>query len=376
MPLDPSIIMRGTELQMAQAAQRDAQIANFFDKLTARREKAEAEKKKLESDYEGSAYRVAQALSTGKTPDPDDLARAKAWDAIRRTENAIDPVTGNMYQKDRSIFDVVSGGNQGIEYPAIDVTDQILGGAGASTPFVPPQSMSSSVPQELPNVFDNLTEPTNYGDEELLPQVKAPLPTGNRKLDQSMLEKSAGANIDIQKKRIEDKTSPLNESQGKAATFADRMMQANEVFENPDVVKAQQSWKNRAISEVPIFSASAEKKFTTGDYKKATQAERNFINAVLRRESGAVISQQEFDNAREQYFPQPEDPEDVLEQKRQNRQTVIEGFIRDAGPAYSPKQNMRDKYKKINPAGISHPDPAKNQRLEELRRKQQEGTLQ
>lgn len=54
------------------------------------------------------------------------------------------------------------------------------------------------------------------------------------------------------------------------------------------------------------------------------QAQRNFINAVLRRESGAVISPDEFSNARQQYFPQPGDGPDVIANKARNRQVVIE----------------------------------------------------
>ncbi len=43
----------------------------------------------------------------------------------------------------------------------------------------------------------------------------------------------------------------------------------------------------------------------TGDRQAFDQAGRNFINAVLRQESGAVISDTEFDNAYKQYIPQP-----------------------------------------------------------------------
>jgi hypothetical protein len=35
------------------------------------------------------------------------------------------------------------------------------------------------------------------------------------------------------------------------------------------------------------------------------QAEQNFINAILRKESGAAISPSEYKNAEKQYFPQP-----------------------------------------------------------------------
>jgi hypothetical protein len=61
------------------------------------------------------------------------------------------------------------------------------------------------------------------------------------------------------------------------------------------------------------------------------QAERNFINATLRKESGATISPTEFDNAQKQYLPQPGDSETVLEQKRQNRITALKGISAATG---------------------------------------------
>lgn len=66
--------------------------------------------------------------------------------------------------------------------------------------------------------------------------------------------------------------------------------------------------------------------------QQAQQAQQNFVNAVLRQESGAAINSSEFDNARKQYFPQPGDSQEVITQKRRNRELVISGFARQAGP--------------------------------------------
>jgi hypothetical protein len=64
---------------------------------------------------------------------------------------------------------------------------------------------------------------------------------------------------------------------------------------------------------------------------KVEQAQRDFINAVLRQESGASIGSSEFDSAKRQYFPQPGDTPEVIAQKRANRELVIKGFARQAG---------------------------------------------
>ena len=64
--------------------------------------------------------------------------------------------------------------------------------------------------------------------------------------------------------------------------------------------------------------------FKSDKFKQIEQAQRDFINAVLRRESGAVIGEQEFENARLQYFPQPGDTPKVVEQKQKNREMQFE----------------------------------------------------
>lgn len=66
-------------------------------------------------------------------------------------------------------------------------------------------------------------------------------------------------------------------------------------------------------ANVPYF-------FKSDKYKQILQAQRDFINAALRRESGAAIAESEFENARLQYFPQPGDTEAVVKQKQKNRE--------------------------------------------------------
>ena len=60
--------------------------------------------------------------------------------------------------------------------------------------------------------------------------------------------------------------------------------------------------------------------------QRVEQAQRDFINAILRRESGAAIAESEFSNARKQYFPQAGDSKAVIEQKARNRQLAIDGI--------------------------------------------------
>lgn len=69
----------------------------------------------------------------------------------------------------------------------------------------------------------------------------------------------------------------------------------------------------------------------TPEYQRYDQAKRDMINAILRRESGAVIADSEFANAERQYFPQPGDSPEVIAQKRQNRENAIAGMAVGSG---------------------------------------------
>lgn len=118
----------------------------------------------------------------------------------------------------------------------------------------------------------------------------------------------------------------MNVDQAKAAGFADRIFEANPMFEQGAI-----PFEASMVSQLPLGVGNYA---LTPQQQSFLQAERNFINAVLRRESGAVISDEEFKNARQQYIPQPGDSPQVIAQKKRNRETVLNSLARDAGPSY------------------------------------------
>lgn len=123
----------------------------------------------------------------------------------------------------------------------------------------------------------------------------------------------------------------MNEAQSKDALYANRMLASERVLRG--VESAGQSWWERAKAGVANATGY---NVNSPQYQKFDQAQRDFINATLRRESGAVISPSEFDNANKQYFPQPGDSPDVLKQKRANRMEAIKGIGAGAGKGYNP----------------------------------------
>jgi hypothetical protein len=92
-----------------------------------------------------------------------------------------------------------------------------------------------------------------------------------------------------------------------------------------------------SMESTPLVGGAAgyvANKALSTEGQQAEQSQRDFLNAVLRRESGAVISQPEFDNGKKQYFPQPGDDPKTIEQKARNRQIAVEGILAEVPTAY------------------------------------------
>lgn len=119
----------------------------------------------------------------------------------------------------------------------------------------------------------------------------------------------------------------LNVEQGKNTGFLLRAQDSNRKitqFEN----EGTSTW-NKAMGALP---GGLGNHAISSEAQQLGQAKRDFINAVLRQESGAVISPEEFANAEQQYFPQPGDGPEVIAQKRANRENAIAGFRIRSGP--------------------------------------------
>tara|TARA_R110000823_G_scaffold3165_2_gene12370 strand:+ start:487 stop:1959 length:1473 start_codon:yes stop_codon:yes gene_type:complete len=119
-------------------------------------------------------------------------------------------------------------------------------------------------------------------------------------------------------------TPKLTEGQGKATGFYARSGEANQILSELEQEGTQ--LRNALAGALPF-----------GNYMQTTQgqqyeqAQRNFVNAILRQESGAAIGPAEFDSAKLQYFPQPGDLSEVVAQKKANRETAVNALRIAAG---------------------------------------------
>ncbi len=136
----------------------------------------------------------------------------------------------------------------------------------------------------------------------------------------------------------------LDQSESGATVYAGRMRQAQN---NLRLVEREGTdFMQKIFSNIPF----AGNYLTSPEFKLYNQARSNFVNAVLRRESGAVIADSEFENANLQYFPQPGDTQQVIEQKRNNRELAISLIEAGAGEgAGYARQEVLKMQQKINP---------------------------
>lgn len=140
--------------------------------------------------------------------------------------------------------------------------------------------------------------------------------------------------------RINPDKMKLSDGQKKSMIYSGRMKQAQDVINS--VERAGTSLYDSLVNNIPL----AGNYLTSPEYKVYSQAKTNFINAVLRDESGAAIGQSEFDAAERQYFPQAGDTDAVIEQKRQNRELAIRLMSAAAGMGGSyAKQQLDEMYK-------------------------------
>lgn len=132
---------------------------------------------------------------------------------------------------------------------------------------------------------------------------------------------------------------PLNDVQAKALLFGSRMQEADKILtglESAGVLRpgAIKQTAEAAAGFVPFIGdkvsdavGSATNWTQSPEQQKVEQAQRDFVNAVLRRESGAVISDSEFRNAAKQYFPSAGDSQEVRKQKAANRALATRGLL-------------------------------------------------
>ena len=123
---------------------------------------------------------------------------------------------------------------------------------------------------------------------------------------------------------------PLNEAQSNSVAYGLRMKEANSTIEK----LASEGTERSAIGAGVQYGIGGIVNAATASpqQQQFQQAKLNFITAILRKESGAAIGQDEFEREDQKYFRQVGDSDAVAAQKKQARQTAIKAMEIQAGP--------------------------------------------
>ena len=144
---------------------------------------------------------------------------------------------------------------------------------------------------------------------------------------------------------------PLTEAQGNSVAFGARAIEANRIATDlekagvtntgilrsaiggtvgmaPFVGEKMQQAVQSSMNVLPTYAGGPNEM-----QQQTDQARRNFISAVLRKESGAAIPPDEYANEEKKYFPQVGDGPKVVQQKQKARELAIEALKAQAGPS-------------------------------------------
>jgi len=129
------------------------------------------------------------------------------------------------------------------------------------------------------------------------------------------------------------KPEKLTEGMRTAAEYAQRMAAAEMLLDN--TVEQKPGILETIAGGTPFIGNETSANLARSpDRQKSLQAQRDWVRAKLRKESGAAIGVDEMKNEITTYFPQIGDSQEVVDQKKLARQQAVDGLIQSSGSAY------------------------------------------
>lgn len=164
----------------------------------------------------------------------------------------------------------------------------------------------------------------------------------------------------------EKKKSPFSKEQKDAAGFALRMEQNMAVMDdlvdsgyNPVDMFNITAVKDNLLPVAPFIPDFLENALTSSNYQLFRNASQDFSMAVLRKESGAALTEAEVELNNQLYIPEFGDKPETLEGKRQRRIDALRGMKNNADKAFTDlKKGVKDS---------SQPDLTEEEALDVLR---------
>lgn len=139
--------------------------------------------------------------------------------------------------------------------------------------------------------------------------------------------------------------SKANDAQLKAAGFANRAKASNKVLKD---LENKPDFDPTSLIERGVEAAGGQI-FLSEDRKLYNQAKEDFVTAVLRAESGAVISDTEFAREEKKFFPQLGDGVKVIRRKRASRTRAFENLRNQSKGVFDVQFKNPEVFEKIEP---------------------------
>jgi hypothetical protein len=128
-----------------------------------------------------------------------------------------------------------------------------------------------------------------------------------------------------------------SEAEKSTAGYASRMQKAESLLDKISITSQKPTVTELGVGAISETAANA---LRGSERQQALQAQKDWVRAKLRKESGAAIGNQEMADEISTYFPQVGDSPDVIEQKRQARQTATQSLITSSGKAFDPYDSV------------------------------------
>ena len=130
----------------------------------------------------------------------------------------------------------------------------------------------------------------------------------------------------------------LTEGQRTAGGYAERMQQAEQRMQGVvgtgyDPASSAENLRG----DVPLIGNY----LASSKHQQYRQAQEDWVRAKLRRESGAVIADEEMAREIRTYFPQLGDNPEVIQQKKEARDTATQGLVRQSGQSFELPPNKQ-----------------------------------
>jgi hypothetical protein len=315
---------------------QDGVKQGYFDEATAN---AEAQKIVSMTPDQYRQYRIQKVMGLLDAKDqlsamlPKNVRQEAGGKVLTIQDNPMlpgygQPITGMDIAKTQTFADITAAKQAATSAGQLNLAQQKFAFEQANPGFELKEAEDGSIVGVNKRTLQAF--PVNVGGSMAgagMPSARAPVPEGT----------PTGT-------PLRGKGTAMSESQSNATAYGMRMKEANAILED---LSKKGVLKGALIEGVPLVGESLGKVLpsvlggTSEAQQQVNQAKSNFITAVLRKESGAVISDSEFDREDRKYFPQVNDSPAVIKQKENARKLAIKAIEVQAGPGAKSIQQLQ-----------------------------------